>query len=111
MNKKNSDEELERLVNEYVDRWYLSEDGDSDALIVSSKGEMKRQMVSIVKSRDQQIALAARKQTVQVLKSRMLKHFTKWGGNQGNCVTEDTLDDYLESINATLKQAQEKSDE
>lgn len=38
----------ERLVEEYVDRWYLSEEGDSESLKQSSKAEMRRQMKAIV---------------------------------------------------------------
>ena len=40
--------EHERLINEFIDRWYLSEDGDSEGLKQSSKAEMRRQMEAII---------------------------------------------------------------
>ena len=67
----------ERIIDEFVDRWYLSEEGDSESLKLSSKLEMKRQMKAIMNGHCKKHELDARlnehkllrHQAVNVLKS------------------------------------------
>lgn len=52
----------------------------------------------LVQAHNARIKKQAEMATLDSLKYRMSKHFTNWGGPQGNCVPEDVLDEEIAQL-------------
>ena len=87
------------------------EDNELSEQLIALDGELwdyqLDKLVQFIKERDERREAEIRINTANILKARSIKHFTKWGGSQGNCTPQDTFDDYIASCEQSLKQSTE----
>lgn len=98
-----NENENNRLITEFVDRWYLSDEGDSEALKRSSKGEMRRQMEAIVNSKTNYPSPILRDKIQVGVAEQLTGDYActrVWGAWQVDTMTQDDFQPLEETVRA-----------
>lgn len=90
----NGDVELRLKVLKAVGHIKVAYEYGGFAPTMQSQASVTTEIMQLIQSERTRAAAEA----VKPLRYKMSKHFTSWGGEQGNCVPEDVLDEQIRHL-------------